>query len=1407
MPCHRVLWLCLLLLAALTFSASPARAATNDLTTALQRGLFEEEANQNLGAAILAYQSVAGQFDKDRRLAATAIFRLGECYRKQGNTNDAATYYERVLREFSDQPTLVTLSRQNLAGMGSAPKSITTNARPDPAREQQRRLLEEEIILVQKQLEAQQKRVAIGQATQSDLLTTEREILQLKQKVAALDAGMPAPFTVGATTTSADGTAYMKTAARQYTVVPGDTLSRIAGANGVSTEALMAANPGLDSARLRVGQVLQIPSGPESSTGSSDAPAISDAASAVQAATYRAARQEQKRLLEEEIKLVQKQLMESQQKQLQVGAVNPEAAWPAEREILKLKRQIAALDGGMPVSAAPTDATANAAAAAEAEVLALQNQVAALNALPYAECRMAIQQNYPNPVLTSLMQKLAEAEQSVATLRKQYGPQNVEVQTAEALVEIVNQQIEKQVKATLMGLVLKQQAAKKVAETLTALASTARPAGKEATSNATLAPSSDADEVKRIQALIKDSPDLINAPDQKGETLLQAAAAKGKLAIVKVLLDSGAAVDGLQQPGLTPLHYAAANGHKAVVDLLLSKGAKADAQTEYGVMPLHLAARKGYVEVSKALLAAGAPVNAKGSGAFSIEDLQYSINSRQTPLHLAATGGYTSLMDLLLAKGADVDAEDSVGRTPLSYAVEKHYEPVVQRLLAAHANPNAGRLDLPLAAAAYYGDLPDLKLLLANGADPNTNTMIGWGYSGRGYSNPDGGTVTPLFLAVSRKHPAAVEELIRGRADPNGTGPASANNPLICEALAAAPTLKALLEGGADPNVRTSDGTPVLMQAVIDNNQPAVELLLAHHADVNCTRKDGWTPLHCAAGLGSKPIAELLLKAGADINARTKYSETPLHWAVRQGNQELAELLLANKSDPNLKDNGGSTPLQLAVRDNKRELVELLLASKSDPNERNKDAQTPLDLAKQPRTRGSTEESKAAEIASLLRRNGASDDLPRMDCIVLRRPLANYSSSVFTKGTNDWNWNRFSLFELIAVHYGFLAGSPAGERRAGWEMQGIGRGLPFPDFARLRIRRPTSDLKGWEAKTIDLTTALKSTNCAADIPLAWGDVVEIPESDHPLNQSWPGVSRADFATLKECLTRRVELFIKGQTTNITLVPDNRFVQTVNTAEPLIKKTACWIKPALQDSGLLLTSSDLSRVKVTHRDPTTGQTREWVVDCAEASPAPDFWLRDGDKIEVPALASEPSATATAGVVSVAPQIPDLGAGWGERKLVFAIDPIEQPAEFVNGFASQNPTNREAMVQTVRKTLATNGSVGMAEFWYTRSEGHLELVISRYPDQHLLDKHWNELTPKFDPKAVAPRVGDSAAWLSTPGRQFVFVFRQGLYTGWVECKTELSGQLRQPLMQLAKVAAAKMAQTAESGASPNAAPPHR
>jgi len=186
--------------------------------------------------------------------------------------------------------------------------------------------------------------------------------------------------------------------------------------------------------------------------------------------------------------------------------------------------------------------------------------------------------------------------------------------------------------------------------------------------------------------------------------------------------------------------------------------------------------------------------------------------------------------------------------------------------------------------------------------------------------------------------------------------------------------------------------------------------------------------------------------------------------------------------------------------------------------------------------------------------------------------------------------------------------------------------------------------------------------------------------------------------------------------------------------------------------------------------------------------------------VPALPAEPSSAA--GALSVAPLISELGAGWGKRDVIYAIDPLEQPAEFVNEFASRNPTNRAAIVRDVRNALSTNGSLGMAEVWYGHYENHLELEISRYRDQQCLDQRWKELCTRFDTNAIPPKVGQAAAWLNTgagaPGRQFVF--RQGLFLGLVSGKVALCGE---PLTELVKVTAGKMAKAAESSASPKAA----
>ncbi len=116
---------------------APAAEGVNEL---LQKGLFEEEANHNLDAAIKAYQSVITQQDDQRKLAATAVFRLGECYRKLGRTNEATAQYERILSDFAEQPSLAALSRQYL-GQTASEQSAPSRASND-AQATQRKLVE-----------------------------------------------------------------------------------------------------------------------------------------------------------------------------------------------------------------------------------------------------------------------------------------------------------------------------------------------------------------------------------------------------------------------------------------------------------------------------------------------------------------------------------------------------------------------------------------------------------------------------------------------------------------------------------------------------------------------------------------------------------------------------------------------------------------------------------------------------------------------------------------------------------------------------------------------------------------------------------------------------------------------------------------------------------------------------------------------------------------------------------------------------------------------------------------------------------------------------------------------------------------------------------------------------------------
>ncbi len=234
----------------------------------------------------------------------------------------------------------------------------------------------------------------------------------------------------------------------------------------------------------------------------------------------------------------------------------------------------------------------------------------------------------------------------------------------------------------------------------------------------------------------------------------------------------------------------------------------------------------------------------------------------------------------------------------------------------------------------------------------------------------------------------------------------------------------------------------------------------------------------------------------------------------------------------------------------------------------------------------------------------------------------NYSAQVFKRGTNDFS-NQFTLLELIATHYFFLSAEPRGELReygpAGAAPEWQTPAREFPDLSRLRIRRPGATAGTWLDQTVNLAQAMETGDCSKDVVLQWGDIVEIPVADHVLNEAWKGFARPTLESLQKCLSRQVDIVVKSKATRVPLAPTIFFDspeggRLVNPKFTL--STPFWIKPVLLNSKLLLASSDLSRIKVTRLDPATGQKREYTLDCSEAKPAPDFWLRDGDTIEVP-----------------------------------------------------------------------------------------------------------------------------------------------------------------------------------------------
>ena len=929
--------------------------------------------------------------------------------------------------------------------------------------------------------------------------------------------------------------------------------------------------------------------------------------------------------------------------------------------------------------------------------------------------RVFVQQKFPNPVMNSLMEKMNTAETELAGLKIQYGPQHPELLGKESVLKSLYQQIDLQVEAALSSLAIDKES--KTASTMMATESPgesqeARDAAKEA------------DEIKRIQVMVKDNPDLINAYSG-AETPLLRAVNRGQLSVARYLLENGADTelkDQMSGQYSNPLISAARHERKEMVELLLKYGANPNSGDVYGKTALHWASELGFKIIAETLLAHKLNVNARdGNG--------------RNPLRLAAEKGFKSLAELLVAHGAEINSRDNEGYTPLHAAASMGNKAIVEWLLASKADINAAGNDgvTPLISAVRSSRLEIAKTLLARGADieaqrkndrwralhfavalnmPEYCKLLLENHANlnatcRDSENRVPGTstiqnteMTPLMLAANHKFDEMAAVLLDFMPDLNLKGSSGRTALMIAEQQRDEPIVKQLLAHKANPNIADVSSETPLFLAVELNEAGIAEALIAHGADVNAKRPlggadafayPGMTALQMAVGKNDTNLVKVLLSHEADPNTTVdsiflnggtgpaagftplltavlsknqatvqlllehkaepshpdKTGQTSLHLAVRQGLKEIAELLIAAGADVNARDSDGFSPLHLAAQFRNPEFIEILLAHEANINLKDNDSRTPLDLAEQSHAAGKA--ASEARVISILRQHGGVSEIELSTIRVTRKGDPNIR---IIARRNPMSADPCTLYETIAFIYAPPKWKPPGTSIYTLE-NNEPPGFRFPDFDGVRIHRLETDGHTNSIHIHNLGAALSSGDCTPNAELRWGDLVEIPEADHKVEEKWPGLSKEVRTTLIKCLQRNVDILVKGQVTKVTLLPRLPFFQpSGNRSSPTFAEFGAFefIPPAkgtaqslsesykvnevvrgalaeiqlysfrlndvVRGANVILSSSDLTRVIVKRPNAVTKKAEEMSFDLEKLNHDSDLWLHDGDIIELP-----------------------------------------------------------------------------------------------------------------------------------------------------------------------------------------------
>jgi ankyrin repeat protein len=391
-------------------------------------------------------------------------------------------------------------------------------------------------------------------------------------------------------------------------------------------------------------------------------------------------------------------------------------------------------------------------------------------------------------------------------------------------------------------------------------------------------------DVGAVRTLLRQGADP-NAAQGDGLTALHIAAETGQLEITRLLLDAKAAVDARSRlGGYTPLHLAARSGQTAVTRALLDAGADPKiATTNSGATPLHLAAKALNGEAAvRALLEAGAPVDALESSA------------GQTPLMFAASFGRAAAIRELLARGANAAIQTEVVDVLERMYIDQEAQNQLRQALAGYRLAS-GDTDRPATLAEQQAAIAAQREFLA---DKEWQKGLLYGF------HPDWlARVTPWYTTQNNDSRSSINivalplETLVGK-----TGGMTALLHAAREGHIEA--VEALLDGGADVDQRSGDGTTPLVLALLNGRFDLAMVLIERGADPNlATYTDGIAPLfallqtqwtlkfndHPQPRAQDQQQAEhmavlnALLEAGADPNVRLRTHLWHFEWEGKMG--------------------------------------------------------------------------------------------------------------------------------------------------------------------------------------------------------------------------------------------------------------------------------------------------------------------------------------------------------------------------------------------------------------------------------------------------------------------------------------------------------------------------------------------